>query len=231
MLIDLFQDVIASKMTINQAVTIGLILVVTVFFSLAVHECCHGLAAYALGDPTAKNRGRLTINPIKHLNPLGAICMLLVGFGWANPVPVNPNYFKNRKAGMAITALAGPLSNFVLALLATLFYVLIERFAPVTASGFTKNLINVIYNFFIYMQLLNINLAIFNLIPVPPLDGSRILNIFLPEHLYFKVMRYEQYIAIALVVLIWLGVLTGPLSIVRNSISVGLESFARVFIR
>jgi Zn-dependent protease len=158
--------------------------------SLPVHEFSHALAAYNLGDDTAKRQGRLTLNPIKHLDPMGAILMIFTGFGWAKPVPINARNFKNRKVGFAVSALAGPVSNFVLAYLAIvllrLFRVPIDSFAGM---------------FLYYLSILNIGLGVFNLLPVPPLDGSRIFSLLLPEKQYFKIMKYEGVCFLALFIL------------------------------
>lgn len=189
-----------------------------VFLALSVHETAHGYVAYKLGDPTAKNLGRLTLNPIKHIDPIGFICMLLCGFGWAKPVPVNTRFFKKPKRDMALTGLAGPLSNLLLAILFALLYrfefSLIQWFPPTSALIF-----NVYYFVEIFLMLginLNITLAVFNLIPFPPFDGSRIFLVFLPTNLYFKIMKYEQYIYIVLMVALVLGFLDTPINFVSN---------------
>ncbi len=214
------------------AIPVAITSILTVIFSLSVHECSHGLMAYALGDPTAKNQGRLSLNPMKHLHPVGTVMMLLMGFGWANPVPVNAYYFKNRKTGMALTAFAGPVSNLILSFLALIVYSVGYIFSgSVPSGGFVGNLFEVLMLFFYFMHIMNINLAIFNLIPVPPLDGSRILFIFLPSDKYFKVMKYEQYIAIALIVLLYLGVLDGPLSFITQGISNGMVSLVALILK
>ena len=181
-----------------------------VLFSLTVHEFSHGVTALALGDPTAKNRGRLTLNPIKHMNPVGALMMLLIGFGYAEPVPINPNYFKNRKVGMAVTAFAGPFSNFILALIAVFgFRIVINSASSSYEAALAFNQGNsVLYfiGFFLQlMALMNLSLMVFNLIPIPPLDGSRILNLFLPERYYFQLMRYERYTALIFFGVIYLS--------------------------
>jgi Zn-dependent protease len=157
-------------------------------FTLVIHELCHGLAAYALGDPTARRDGRLSLNPLRHIEPFGALMMLLVGFGWARPVSVNPRFFDNPKRDMALTALAGPISNFLLAFLS----VGVMKLFDVT-SIITNTVGSYIGDFFFYMAILSTGLGIFNLIPIPPLDGSKVLAAFLPDRLYWRYMQIERY--------------------------------------
>ena len=167
-----------------------------VLITLTVHEYFHGYAAYKLGDPTAKSLGRLTLNPIHHLDPYGAICMVLFHFGWAKPVPINARYFKKPKRDFAITALAGPASNIAMALFSAFLYaVLLKLFSGML---FTSELIySIVQNSEIFVYIfhrVNIGLALFNLIPIPPLDGSRLLCAILPTKLYFEIMKYERTI-------------------------------------
>lgn len=175
-----------------------LLRVAAVFLCLTIHETCHGLAAYALGDPTAKRAHRLSLNPLRHIDWLGLIMMVAAGFGWAKPVPVNPNYFKKPKQGMALTALAGPVSNFVLALLALLCARLVYHQYGA--------LWDFIFDLLLTTAYLSVGLGLFNLIPISPLDGSKVLFVFLPDSAYEKLMRYEKYGMIALLILVWLGV-------------------------
>lgn len=164
--------------------------------SLTVHEFCHGYAAYRLGDPTAKAAGRLTLNPLSHLDPFGALCMVFFHFGWAKPVPINPRYFRRPKRDFALTALAGPLSNLLMAVLSAFCYLLtLSLFrSTVFESEFLFRLVNTVLEFFYLALLINVGFGLFNLLPVPPLDGSRILTAVLPERLYFRIMRYEHII-------------------------------------
>ncbi len=170
-----------------------------------VHECAHALAAHWLGDDTAKNQGRISLNPLRHLDLFGTVFMLLAGFGWAKPVPINANNFKNRKVGMAVSSLAGPLSNVLMS------YVSIVICKILTYSSYGNSYVNALADVFWYATILNLGLAGFNLLPVPPLDGSRIFNLVLPEKLYFKVMKYENIIFGILFLSIWLGFLDKPL--------------------
>ena len=172
-----------------------------VFLCLTIHETCHGLVAYALGDPTAKRAHRLSLNPLRHIDWIGFVMMIVAGFGWAKPVPVNPNYFKKPKQGMALTALAGPVSNFVLAVLAMLISKAIYLYAPYSAA------MDVVFSFCLYtLAPLSIGLGLFNLIPIPPLDGSKVLAAFLPDRQYITLMRYERYGIVVLLVLSFVGI-------------------------
>lgn len=160
---------------------------VSVFLCLTIHETCHGLAAYALGDPTAKAEHRLSLNPLHHIDWFGLAMMLVAGFGWAKPVPVNPNYFKKPKQGMAMTALAGPVSNFLLALLLLFGARIMYDHATYTALN------QALFDFLLSTAILSIGLGLFNLVPIPPLDGSKVLFSLLPNRAYNTVLRYERY--------------------------------------
>ena len=159
-----------------------------VFLCLTIHETCHGLAAYALGDPTAKRAHRLSLNPLRHIDWLGLIMMVVAGFGWAKPVPVDPRYFKKPKQGMAITALAGPVSNFLLALV----LLLIARGVYLRALV-TGQLSETWFSFLLNTASLSVGLGLFNLVPIPPLDGSKVLAVLLPDRAYSWLMRYERF--------------------------------------
>lgn len=181
--------------------------VAAIFLCLTIHETCHGLAALALGDPTAKSMHRLSLNPLRHIDWFGLLLMFVAGFGWAKPVPVAPRYFKKPKQGMAVTALAGPLSNFALALLAMGISKVIYLYMPYTAVWDT------VFTFCLYtLAPLSIGLGLFNLIPIPPLDGSKVLGAFLSDRAYFTLMRYERYGLAVLLVLSFLGVGDGFIS-------------------
>lgn len=202
-----------------QSYLIGMLLSLPIIFlSLSLHETAHGYIAWRLGDPTAKNLGRLTLNPVKHLDPIGFFCMLLAGFGWANPVPVNSRYFKKPRRDIALVGLSGPLSNLLLSFV----FLLLLRFVGfgwlATLPVKTELQFNLVYFailFLYYGVYMNITLAIFNLLPVPPLDGSRIFYVFLPPRLYYKVMQHERTITFVVMILL----LTGPLSSLINLLS------------
>lgn len=193
-----------------------LLQVVAVLICLTVHETCHGLAAYALGDPTAKSEHRLSLNPLRHLDLFGTLMMLVAGFGWAKPVPVDMRYFKHPKSGMAITALAGPLSNFVLAYAAMLLYTLTWGFATGGGTVYPSVGMDSLMSFFWILTALSVGLGIFNLIPFPPLDGSKVLEGILPDRIYYTILRYERIGMLLLMLALWSGILDVPLSIARN---------------
>ena len=209
-----------------------LFIIPCVLIALSVHEVSHGWMAYKLGDPTAKNMGRLTLNPLKHLDPIGTLCMIFFHFGWARPVPINTRYFKNNKRDTALTAAAGPISNFIMAFAGVLFF---QIFAVIFAhhpaqSEFAVHLQSGVLTLFYTFHILNLSLGLFNLIPVPPLDGSRIFLVWLPPKYYFGVMQYERYIQIALLILLWTELLTLPLGKAVNAISGGMAWFADLII-
>ena len=174
--------------------------VLGVLVCLTVHETCHGLAALALGDPTAKRMRRLSLNPLHHIDWLGLASMFLCGFGWAKPVPVDMRYFKKPKTGMAVTALAGPVSNMLLALLLILCASIIAGAAPANAVTVW------LFDFLLGTAVLSVGLGLFNLVPIPPLDGSKVLFALLPERAYLTLMRYERYGMLVLLLLVWLDV-------------------------
>ena len=210
MLISIITEGIASGDWRNLIIQL-LLMFPVVLFALSTHEAAHGLAAYMMGDRTAYNLGRVTLNPAKHLDPLGTLIMLVFGFGWAKPVPINTRNFKKPKWGMALTAIAGPLSNIILGSLGAIakgiiFYlsaVVIPVYAPQIADfAYYEALCSVLEDLATYFGLINFIYAFFNLIPLPPFDGSRFFFIFLPTRWYFGIMKYERYIMIGLLLLL-----------------------------
>lgn len=173
-----------------------------IFCCLPIHELAHGYTAYRLGDNTAKNHGRLSFNPLAQLNPVGTIMIFLFGIGYANPVPINPANFKNPKKGMALTALAGPVSNLLMGFVFAFFAYAAGAFAHSAA-------VHYVAMFLYYAASINVTLAVFNLLPIPPLDGSRVFSIFLSDEQYFKIMRYERYIMIGFMVLLFTPLFDG----------------------
>ena len=200
---------------------------VLIFVSLPVHELAHGLVAYWLGDNTAKWNGRLTLNPLKHLDIFGTLMMVLCGYGFAKPVPVNPMNFRNPRVGMALTALAGPTSNFILVILSVgLFRVLCLVLGVEFDGGYmyvSEAYYNIAYYAYVFLieifARINITLAVFNLLPFPPLDGSRIASLILPERWFYTMARYERYFTIGLFLLLMSPLLDAPLEILYVSVT------------
>lgn len=186
---------------------------VVVFLTLPIHEWAHGFAATKLGDPTPRYQGRLTLNPFKHIDYLGALCICLFGIGWAKPVQINPRNFKNPKTGMAITAFAGPAMNIIVATVAV-FCANLVMFLSNTYSDFAFYLIL----FFLNIAEINVFLAVFNMIPVPPFDGSRILFSVLPDKYYWRVMQNERLLMFAMLLIIATDVLDRPLALASNAV-------------
>ena len=214
MLLNLFRSGFSLEMLVGVCSSIFV-----VFCTLPIHEFAHAFTADKLGDPTPRRQGRLTLNPLAHLDLWGCLLILLVGFGYAKPVPVNMRNFKNPKAGMALVALAGPLSNLIMAFL----FLILRAVAIVSVSG---SFSEVLQFFFYYAAYINISLAVFNILPIPPLDGSRLATALLPNDVYYKIMRYERYIMIALFVLLLTGALSTPLSWLSNALLRLLNSIA-----
>lgn len=185
-----------------------------IFLILPFHEFAHGWTAYKLGDPTAKWEGRLTFNPLASVDPQGALWLFLFGFGWAKPVPVDPRYFKKPKRDMALTALAGPLANVLASLAGALIYCAMLAFLPVNLLN-TSVAVFIAYFLNFYISV-NISLAVFNLLPIPPLDGSKVLGAFLPDRAMYTISRYQNVIFMVLFVLMITGAFSGPLGFLQR---------------
>lgn len=196
-----------------------------VLIALTFHEYAHGYIAYKLGDQTARNFGRLTLNPLKHLDPIGTICMIFFGFGWAKPVPVNTRHFKKPRRDMALTAIAGPIMNLILAFIGILLYrvMIVTVNVSYTASSYKDIVILSAFTLVQFFYSVNLSLAVFNLLPIPPLDGSRLLTLALPPRAHIWVINHERYISLALLVLLWTGILSFPLSFLVNNIFRGMN--------
>ncbi len=178
------------------------------FTAVPVHECAHAWAAEKMGDDTGRQQGRITLNPFAHLTLMGSLMMLLVGFGWGKPVMIDPRNFKDPKKGMVLSSLAGPASNFVMAFLA----MIVSKVMMIIAAVNGDETFSYLSLAFLYVVLINISLGVFNFLPIPPLDGSKIFNAILPERWYFTIMKYENFIFIGLIVLLYSGLLDSPLN-------------------
>ena len=217
-----------------------LLMIPAALIAISVHESAHGWVSYRLGDPTAHNLGRITLNPIKHFDPIGFLMLVLFHFGWAKPVPVNARYYKKPRRDMALVAAAGPASNLLLGFFGILVLYLVFLAGSSTAETFSmltkgqlyvgtslvetlpQKLLYLIFVFLYQFAALNVGLAIFNLIPLPPFDGSRMAYIFLPAKWYFGIMRYERYIMIGFLILIWLGAFSGVISTIAGGVISGM---------
>lgn len=187
-----------------------LMMIIAVILSMSVHELAHGLVSYWLGDPSAKYAGRLSLNPLRHIDWLGMFCLLAFGFGWARPVPIDSRYYKDPKSGIIWTSFAGPLANFLLGFVCVFVYFLIYKFAPygLAAVYVTRTLA--------LTASMSIGFGIFNLIPIPPLDGAKILWSFLPDHVYYCINNGAWWMNLLLFALIYSGLIGGPMAMLRT---------------
>lgn len=204
------------------SITDLLLTVLAIVPAMCFHEYAHGWVSYKLGDPSPKYDGRLSLNPVHHIDPIGALFLIFFNFGWAKPVMVNPRYYKNPKQGMALVALAGPVANFILALICLIVTNVIVK----TTGGSVGIGLYYVYQFFMLSALVNVGLGVFNLIPLPPLDGSKILGMFLPAKYYFKFMQFEQWGFVLLFALLAVGAFSRPLYFLRNGVISYLDFIA-----
>lgn len=208
-------SLLRGQLDFSTAVIMVLVDLLVIFLILPFHEWAHAFAAYHLGDKNIKYRGRLSLNPLSHIDPIGALAIIFIGFGWAKPVEIDARSFKNPKVGMGLSALAGPLANFVAALAGGLILNGLWTFVP--EFIYFNKFGSYILTFLSYYIVLNISLAVFNLIPIPPLDGSKILFMFLPDRWVYNFYKYEQFFSYALILLICFDIL--PVSTISSYVT------------
>ena len=220
----MLSQLLSGNFTIQTIIAEILAVLVIIFLILPFHEWAHAQTAYLLGDKGIKQRGRLSLNPLSHIAPVGALAMLFIGFGWAKPVPVDARYFKNPKVGMAITAFMGPVANLIAALAGLFVFHTLWCIVPTffTAGGFGSYVLA----FLQFYIIVNVNLAVFNLLPIPPLDGSKILFVFLPDKAVMFFYRYQMFFMIGLIVLLWAGPLSYVLTFLSRGALYGIYQFS-----
>ena len=202
-------------------------LAIGVILSMSIHEVAHGLISYWMGDPTAKLEGRLSLNPFKHIDWAGLVCLLFFGFGWAKPVPIDSRYYKDAKTGIIWTSFAGPVANFLLSFICVFLFYTLYKFAPqfmFTAPGdFISSVLS-------YTGLISTGFGIFNLIPIPPLDGSKVVFSFLPDDKYYKFIEGAPWMNFLFIALIFTGVLNSPLGMLRAQMISFFEMVAKMIL-
>lgn len=208
-------------MSVEQYIFYAISAFAVVFLTMPIHEFAHAFVAVKLGDDTPKWQGRLSLNPFRHIDYIGALMIILFGFGYAKPVQINSRNFKHPKSGMALCAVAGPAANLIVAFI----FLVAFNLLAMLRGDFVGYLVIMCY----YIAIINIQLAVFNLLPIPPLDGSKILAVILPNRLYYKLMSYERYMIIILMILLYIGVLSTPMNWLADKILNGFEN-AIIFI-
>lgn len=196
----------------------------SVIITITLHEFAHGYVSWKLGDNTPKITGRLSLNPLKHIDLFGALCLAIFHFGWAKPVQVNPAAYKNKKLGMVLVSLAGPAMNFVITFIAMFGIGIIAKITPYVSMGAVGDYL---YILFYYLAMISTGLGIFNLFPIPPLDGSKVLGAVLPDEMYFGYMKYERYGMLLLFVLLYMNLLDTPLNFLNDLVINGMFSIVR----
>lgn len=195
-----------------------------ILLAVICHECAHGWVSYKLGDPTAKQAGRLTLNPFKHLDLMGSLCMLFFHVGWAKPVPINPYYYRDRRKGIILVSIAGPAANFIVAFLSMFAAGLLTRF------GSPQSLIIwVLFQLCYYAAIVNIGLGLFNLIPIPPLDGSKVVGCLSMKAAGFYA-KFQRYWRIVLILCVVTGVLSKPLGMLNQLLINGMWRVITLFL-
>lgn len=198
-----------------------------VVLAMSIHELAHGLVSYWMGDPTAKIEGRLSLNPFKHIDWVGLVCLLICGFGWAKPVPIDARYYKDQKTGIIWTSFAGPIANFLLTFICVFLFYAIYKFAPSLMLSYAGNFIA---NSLMYTGLISTGFGIFNLLPIPPLDGSKVLFSFLPDEQYYRIINGTPWMNLLFIALILSGILNSPLSMLRSQIIQFFEMVVKVIL-